>query len=137
MLTKVTPYLLYPLVVFIVFRLSYAYSKNPASPEKASIVLSWCLTMAFVIAACAGFLCIPAAQRDHWWWMRRSHGPFILAAVSVLSGVVCGGLAGKHLRLGRTGRSIAAFAGILLGASGFTFMAYYAIFNQIIRSMES
>jgi len=135
MLTKVTPYLLYPLVVFIVCRLTYAYSKNPASPGKASGVLSWCLTMAFVIAAGVGLLCIPAAERHHWWYFRRDEGPFILAAVSVLSGVVCGGLAGKHLKLGRTGRSVAAFAGVVLGASGFTFMAYYAIFNQFLQSM--
>ena len=129
MLTKATPYLLYPLAVYVVYRLTCTYSKNPASPEKATTVLSWCLTMAFVISAGVGLLSVSAARSQHWRLMRQ--GPFVMAAVSVLSGVVCAGFAGRHLRLGRTYRSAASLAGVGLGMSGVVYMAHLAVFGRL------
>ncbi len=131
MLTKASPYLLYPVAVFVVLRLVYAYSKNPDSPAKDNEELSWLLTLAFVAAAGLGVLCMPIVLNQHWWCSRRDPVAFILAAVSVLSGVACAGLAGRHLRLGRTYRSTASFAGVGLGAFGFVFMAQITVIGSL------
>lgn len=66
MLEKASPYLLYPLAVLVVIKLTYAYTKNPASPETQKWWLSWLLLFAVLIPAALGVLCRPGVLENCW-----------------------------------------------------------------------
>ena len=134
---KASPYLLYPLAVLVVIKLTYAYSKNPASPEKEKRWLSWLILSAFLVLAGLGLYCSLGLfdwfRHTHWLSDLYTDGEwFVTAAISTVAGLVCAGLTGRHLRLGRTYRSIAGFTGIGLGTLGFMYMAHRAVLYKLL-----
>jgi hypothetical protein len=124
-----TPYILYPFAVLVIIKLSAAYSGKTENREH--LTLSWFITLIFFVPTLLGILCAPPCLSTTFdWW----HNPdlFSLAAIATASGMVCAGLGGKHMKLGRKYRTIVSFAGVAIGAWTSVYIIYLAVMNRLL-----